>query len=90
LLFTYVGYKAATTIVNGEADLKIELQKDVVSLSDVVVLQRNNFTRFNTLTKIDLDLKPVRNTQELLRLVPVYLLHNMREEAKLNRYFCVV
>ncbi|MBS1565369.1 MAG: TonB-dependent receptor, partial [Bacteroidetes bacterium] len=32
--------------------------------------QSGSIARFNTLSKIDLDLKPVRNTQELLRVVP--------------------
>jgi outer membrane cobalamin receptor len=50
--------------------VNIALQPDVTNLQDVVVLQTNNQARFSTLTKIDLDLKPVRNTQELLRLVP--------------------
>ena len=30
----------------------------------------DNITKFSSLAKIDLDLKPVRNTQELMRLVP--------------------
>ena len=67
---SYVGYKAASFIIENSTTIKIELQHDIVSLKDVVVLQSNNATKFNTLSKIDLDLKPVRNTQELLRLVP--------------------
>lgn len=67
---SYIGYKADTLLGDTKEMLKVELQQDVISLKDVVVLQSNSLSKFSTLTKIDLDLKPVRNTQELLRLVP--------------------
>ena len=70
LVISYIGYKPLKVAAVGETDIKIELQKDIVNLIDVVVLQNNSYTKFNTLSKIDLDLKPVKNTQELLRLVP--------------------
>ena len=70
LLISYVGYKPVTVPIENKRLLTIELQPDAVNLKDVVILQKNNFTKFSTLAKIDLDLKPVRNTQELMRLVP--------------------
>lgn len=69
LRITYIGYKTAMVTVDGEADIKIELNRDVVNLKDIV-LQTNQAAKFSTLAKIDLDLKPVRNTQELMRIVP--------------------
>lgn len=70
LRVTYIGYKTVTVAVEGTATVRIELQPTSVDLKDVVVLQSNHATKFATLAKIDLDLKPVRNTQELMRLVP--------------------
>jgi len=70
LKITYVGYKTTVVPIKDNEPIKIELQPDEVNLKDVVVLQSNSFSKFSTLAKIDLDLKPVRNTQELLRLVP--------------------
>lgn len=70
LLVSCIGYKTDSITVSGNTLLKIELKSATADLKDVVVLQTSNFTRFSTLAKIDLDLKPVRNTQELLRLVP--------------------
>ena len=67
---SYIGYTATTIKIEKNQDIKIELQKDILNLKDVVVLQSNSITKFNTLSKIDLDLKPVKNTQELLKLVP--------------------
>ena len=70
LLISYIGYKPMLFSIEGVAEIKIELQRDMVNLKDVVVLTGSHFSKFNSLSKIDLDLKPVRNTQELLRLVP--------------------
>ena len=65
-----IGYKAMTIFVKAGGDLKLLLEPTIVSLKDVVILTSNHRARFSSLSKIDLDLKPVRNTQELLRMVP--------------------
>ncbi len=70
LVVSYIGYKVDTITSTTKDVIKIELQPGLVNLKDVVVLQKNNLSKFSSLAKIDLDLKPVRNTQELLRLVP--------------------
>ena len=70
LIVSYIGYKPLKVEVDGNAAIKIELQPDAVNLKDVVVLTNNHFSRFSSITKIDLELKPVKNTQELLRSVP--------------------
>jgi outer membrane cobalamin receptor len=69
LLVSYIGYKAATFTVKKNNDNIIALHPDVINLKDIV-LQSNAATKFTTVSKIDLDLKPVKNTQELLRIVP--------------------
>jgi hypothetical protein len=69
LLVSYIGYKAATFAVKKNNENIIALQPDIINLKDIV-LQSNAATKFSTVSKIDLDLKPVKNTQELLRIVP--------------------
>jgi len=69
LVISYMGYYPVTIITDPGSELKIALQPDVVSLKDIS-LQSNRMAGFNNISKIDLDLKPVRNTQELLRIVP--------------------
>lgn len=69
LLVTYIGYKDLSVEIDSAYSI-IELQSSLVNLKDVVIFQNNSFSKFNTLAKIDLNLKPVQNTQELLRLVP--------------------
>ncbi len=66
---SYIGYKTATITAGKINEIKIELQPDVINLKDLT-LQSGIQQKFATLSKIDLDLKPVRNTQELLRNVP--------------------
>ena len=70
IVVSYIGYKPLNIDITNNEPVKIALQQDAIKLQDVVVLQNNSLSKFSTLAKIDLDLKPVRNTQELLRLVP--------------------
>ncbi|MBL7702174.1 MAG: TonB-dependent receptor plug domain-containing protein [Ferruginibacter sp.] len=65
---SFVGYKPITITLLKEASI-IALQPDAVRLKDIQ-LESNAATRFSTVSKVDLHLNPVKNTQELLRLVP--------------------
>ncbi len=67
---SFVGYKLVTQILAEAAINTITLQQNATKLQDVVVFQSATQTKFTSLAKIDLDLKPVRNTQELMRIVP--------------------
>ena len=68
VILSYVGYKEMTATVTGRSPV-IALQPDAVRLKDIT-LESNAAAKFSTVSKIDLDLRPVKNTQELLRLVP--------------------
>lgn len=70
IIVSYIGYEKISISADEQSVSKIALTPAGVNLKDVVVLQSNSSARFSTLTKVDLELKPVRNTQELLRLVP--------------------
>lgn len=70
LVSSFIGYKAATIDVSGKKDVLIALQTDAISLKDVVISNINGQQKFASLARVDLDLHPVRNTQELMRLVP--------------------
>jgi len=69
VLVSYIGYKASNFTITKNDENIIALQPDVIRLKDIV-LASHAASKFSTLSKIDLDLKPVKNTQELLRLVP--------------------
>ena len=69
LQFSAVGYKTLTTTVAANSSNTIALQPEPLSLKNIV-LESNAATKFSTISKIDLEINPVKNTQELLRLVP--------------------
>lgn len=69
VIVSHIGHKAATFSLNAGGENIIGLQPDFISLKDIQ-LESNAATKFSNVSKIDLDLKPVKNTQELLRLVP--------------------
>jgi TonB dependent receptor/CarboxypepD_reg-like domain/TonB-dependent Receptor Plug Domain len=66
---SHVGYASIHVLNNSTSALKIEMQPDAINL-EAVQLQSSGVAKFYSLTKIDLALNPVKNTQELLRLVP--------------------
>lgn len=70
LIVSYIGYKPDSINLSGKKNIIIGLQADVVNLKDIVITQSGGQQKFAALAKVDLDLKSVRNTQELMRLVP--------------------
>ncbi|HMU11035.1 MAG TPA: TonB-dependent receptor plug domain-containing protein [Ferruginibacter sp.] len=69
IIITYIGYRSLAIDAEKNKENIIGLHPDLISLKDVV-LESKAASRFSTISKIDLDLKPVKNTQELLRTVP--------------------
>ncbi len=69
IMVTYIGYKAVTLNAEKNKNNLVALQPDGVNLK-AVVLESKVASRFSTISRIDLDLKPVKNTQELLRTIP--------------------
>jgi outer membrane cobalamin receptor len=62
----YASAKFHSTSVGAE----ILLQPAPVQLKDVLVIHRNLPASFQSLARNDLELRPVKNTQELMRIVP--------------------
>jgi outer membrane cobalamin receptor len=66
---SHIGYRIFSATYNHTTEIKIELQPDAVKLEDIT-LQATGKATFSSLAKIDMALNPVKNTQELLRIVP--------------------
>jgi hypothetical protein len=65
-----IGYKTiSTTLVKNKLNI-VSMTKDVANLKEVTLLSTVNSSTFSTLNKIDLNLNPVKSSQELLRLAP--------------------
>lgn len=69
ILVSHIGYKTFTATADGKQQIIIALQPDAIKLDDVKLLS-GGASKFSSLAKIDLALNPVKNTQELLRIVP--------------------
>ncbi|MBV9963246.1 MAG: TonB-dependent receptor plug domain-containing protein [Parafilimonas sp.] len=65
---SFIGYKFLTTTLSNSSVIK--LAQDEIKLEDVVLTQTNIQQKFTAIARIDLDLKPVKNSQELMRIVP--------------------
>ncbi|MEP7375421.1 MAG: TonB-dependent receptor [Chitinophagaceae bacterium] len=70
LIVSFIGFQTTSIDVAGQKNMRIEMQPGVINLEAVVIDNRSVQQKFATLAKVDLDLHPVRNTQELMRIVP--------------------
>ncbi|MCY7421659.1 MAG: TonB-dependent receptor [Chitinophagaceae bacterium] len=70
LIASFIGFQSASINIGGQKKIKVEMQPSSVNLKDVIIDNKSVQQKFSTLAKVDLDLQPVRNTQELMRIVP--------------------
>ncbi|MCK5087083.1 MAG: TonB-dependent receptor [Melioribacteraceae bacterium] len=73
--FSYVGYitqeKEIVVVADSEVTLLIKMQQTTLDLSDItVVSQLKPHQVFTNITKIDIELKPINSSQDVLRLLP--------------------
>ena len=71
LFITFVGYEAKR--LRAEASPKrmiITLHRGAIDLNEVVISPNLNNNSFHTLSGLDLNLRPVNSSQDLMRLVP--------------------
>lgn len=70
---TSIGFKAqqqSVTVKSGEtASLKLTLESGELVLGDVVVTDRHD-REINTISQVDIKLRPVNTSQDILRMVP--------------------
>jgi len=70
LVISLIGFETVATSNPGQKNITIVMQPGTVNLKDVVIDNKSVQQKFSSLAKVDLDLHPVRNTQELMRMVP--------------------
>ena len=69
LLISYLGFKSSNILVRDtEERLDVELEESGLNLGAVTV--RNSSRQVNIVSAIDVEVNPVRNSQEVLRKVP--------------------
>ena len=73
LLVTSIGYTSQKIAASDITDksLNIRLEKGLVNLKDIVISKKlNSIITSRILSRIDLNMKPARSAQDMLRLVP--------------------
>ncbi len=70
ITISYIGYTTAISLIGEQNELTVELAPASIKLQEVVLIAQTALQTFSTLAKIDLEMKPVKNTQELMRIVP--------------------
>ena len=73
LVLTHIGYKTEVIPVevkeNSQATIKVDLKKSILDLEEIKIAGNRN-TAANTISAIDIKLRPVNNSQDILRIVP--------------------
>lgn len=71
IYISFVGYHPrVVNIKRNPQPLIIEIAKGPINLKEVVITPQNNSASFHTISRIDLNLRPVNSAQDLMRLVP--------------------
>lgn len=73
LQLTHIGYKTEIIPVevkkNSEAIIKVDLKKSILNLSEIKIGGKRNIAA-NTISAIDIKLRPVNTSQDILRIIP--------------------
>lgn len=70
IVISFIGYNTQTINLSDATLLQIELEKGPINLQEVVITPQSTAQSFHTISKIDLNLQPVRSAQDILRTVP--------------------
>ena len=88
LFISYIGFETKEiTIVPSTDVINIELEKGMVSLKEVVITPHLNTQSFHAISKIDLNLQPVRSAQDILRTVPGLFIGQHQGGGKAEQIF---
>ncbi len=87
-----IGYKTQKLLVNARdkpTPLTITLEKGIFDLKEVIITNQTGSTigAFHTLSRIDLNIRPVRSAQDLLRLVPGLFIAQHQGGGKAEQIF---
>jgi outer membrane cobalamin receptor len=69
IVISYIGFQTKRVSAISSSVLNIELEAGTVELKDLLIMQSGGFKN-SSISKVDLNLKPVNNSQEVLRTVP--------------------
>jgi outer membrane receptor protein involved in Fe transport len=89
ILISFIGYKTQQVTVKpgNPRPLIIQLEKGDLDMKEVVVTNMAGNNPFHALSRIDLNMQPVKSAQDLLRLVPGLLIAQHQGGGKAEQIF---
>ncbi|HEX6428048.1 MAG TPA: TonB-dependent receptor [Niastella sp.] len=87
LIISFIGFTTREIKTDGRNSVLIEMEKGPVNLQEVVITPQSTATSFHTISKIDLNLQPVRSAQDMLRTVPGLFIGQHQGGGKAEQIF---
>lgn len=87
LIISFIGYTTQQIQANQASSLLIEMEKGPVNLQEIVITPQSAAGSFHTISKIDLNLQPVRSAQDILRTVPGLFIGQHQGGGKAEQIF---
>jgi hypothetical protein len=87
LIVSFIGFSTKEIKTAGQSSIVIEMEKGPVNLQEVVITPQSTAASFHTISKIDLNLQPVRSAQDILRTVPGLFIGQHQGGGKAEQIF---
>ncbi|MCS3797045.1 TonB-dependent receptor [Niastella sp. OAS944] len=87
LIITFIGFATKEVKAAGNSPIVVEMEKGPISLQEVVITPQSTAASFHTISKIDLNLQPVRSAQDILRTVPGLFIGQHQGGGKAEQIF---
>jgi outer membrane cobalamin receptor len=87
LIVSFIGFTTKEITATGNNTIIVEMEKGPVNLQEVVITPQSAAASFHTISKIDLNLQPVRSAQDILRTVPGLFIGQHQGGGKAEQIF---
>jgi hypothetical protein len=87
LIISFIGFVAKEIKTTGHTSVVVEMDKGPVNLQEVIITPQSAAASFHTISKIDLNLQPVRSAQDILRTVPGLFIGQHQGGGKAEQIF---
>ncbi|HEY8898533.1 MAG TPA: TonB-dependent receptor [Niastella sp.] len=87
LIISFIGFATREFKATGHSPVVVEMEKGPVNLQEVVITPQSAAASFHTISKIDLNLQPVRSAQDILRTVPGLFIGQHQGGGKAEQIF---
>jgi outer membrane cobalamin receptor len=87
LIISFIGFTTQEIKTNAGSTIVVEMEKGSINLQEVVITPQSAAASFHTISKIDLNLHPVRSAQDILRTVPGLFIGQHQGGGKAEQIF---